>query len=131
MSAAMDRRTFLQVAAAAGGGLLIGNNWGQTPIKLSGGVSEAQLGHFIRIAPDNRVFIGCRTPEIGQGVRTALPMMIETAKSEAREHLTLEVNPWDAMNLTALRALIAPRTPRLRTEGRARPSAMRRGAGPP
>jgi len=93
MSAAMDRRSFLQVAAAAGGGLLIGNNWGQTPIKLSGGVSDAQLGHFIRIAPDNRVFIGCRTPEIGQGVRTALPMMIAEELDVRWEDVTVVAMP--------------------------------------
>ena len=34
------------------------------------------LGVFIRIEPDNRIVIGARGAEIGQGVKTSLPMLI-------------------------------------------------------
>jgi deoxyribonuclease-4 len=35
-----------------------------------------------------------------------LPMLIETPKSEAREHLRLDANPWDLRNLRTLRKLM-------------------------
>lgn len=38
--------------------------------------SGTAIGLFVRIEPNNRVVIGSRTPEIGQGVKTALPMII-------------------------------------------------------
>jgi deoxyribonuclease-4 len=62
---------------------------------------------------------------------SSLPMMIETAKSEAREHLRQEVNPWDAMNLATLRALLPRRTPPLRSAARGRPAATPREQGQP
>lgn len=42
----------------------------------SPGESGAMLGLFVRIDPDGRVVIGARSPEIGQGVKTSLPMLI-------------------------------------------------------
>lgn len=42
----------------------------------SGATESVALGAFIRIHPDNRVVIGARGCEIGQGVRTSLPMLI-------------------------------------------------------
>ena len=71
MSAAMDRRTFLKLSFTAAGGLVIG-----LPSDAAVQEADAQLGYFVRISPDNRFFIGCRQTEIGQGVRTSLPMLI-------------------------------------------------------
>lgn len=69
MSAALlSRRQLLQVALVGSGALLL-----RPREALAAG---AQLGLFVRIEPDNRVVIGARAPEIGQGVKTALPMII-------------------------------------------------------
>jgi len=65
--AGLTRRGFVQAVLTAGGAL-----WLQ-PAAATGG---ARIGLFVRLEPDNRVVIGCRQPEIGQGVRTALPMLI-------------------------------------------------------
>jgi isoquinoline 1-oxidoreductase beta subunit len=87
MSAAMDRRGFLKVTATAAGGVLIGTR------AVAQATAGGQLGHFVRIEPDGRVFIGCRTPEIGQGVRTALPMMIAEELDVRWEDVTVEPMP--------------------------------------
>lgn len=92
MKAAMDRRTFLKVSATAAGGVLIG-----APLAGAQASSGGQLGHFVRIEPDGRVFIGCRNPEIGQGVRTALPMMIAEELDVRWEDVTVEQMPLGIM----------------------------------
>lgn len=72
----LDRRTFLQMSALAGGGLALG--YFDCPIvEAQAGARAALLpSAFIRIAADGNVTIMAKTPEIGQGVKTSLPMMI-------------------------------------------------------
>ena len=74
----LGRRGFLKACATAGGGLLLGA-WLPTAALGEGSAaagSGAMLGVFVRIEPDGRVVIGARSPEIGQGVKTSLPMLI-------------------------------------------------------
>jgi isoquinoline 1-oxidoreductase subunit beta len=70
MIGALDRRVVLKAALATGGALAF---------DFSAPASAAQsvpINAFVRIAPDNSVIIGAHYPEIGQGVRTMLPMLI-------------------------------------------------------
>jgi isoquinoline 1-oxidoreductase beta subunit len=76
---ALGRRSFLRVSAIAGGGLLLSayidpKAFGQAPQ----GPPPATLtpNAFIRIAPDGIVTITAKNPEIGQGIKTMLPMLI-------------------------------------------------------
>ena len=77
----IDRRGFLQVSAVAGGGLLIGL---YTPDVLAQGRGGGPGGPaaslapntYITIHPDNTFTIIAKNPETGQGVKTALPMII-------------------------------------------------------
>ena len=82
MSDSIDRGRlrFLAVSLSASGALLIGIRLadaedGEVPPELLGD-DLTQLGPFVRIERDNRVVIGARGCEIGQGVMTALPMLI-------------------------------------------------------
>jgi isoquinoline 1-oxidoreductase beta subunit len=77
----VTRRSFLRVTALAGGGLLLvchldavegafaANPQAQTPPALAPNT-------FIRIAADGVVTIMAKNPEVGQGVKTMLPMLI-------------------------------------------------------
>ena len=84
MNAPVDpgRRRFLAVSLAAGGALLIGvrpARAGPAPAGLPPellGDDLSELGPFLRIERDNRIVIGARGCEIGQGVMTSLPMLI-------------------------------------------------------
>lgn len=78
MNAGISRRAFLQASAAAGGGLLLSLTFGcsRAPRPGAAEAGGSRLGAYIRIAPDGAVTIMAKNPEIGQGVRTMLPMMI-------------------------------------------------------
>ncbi|HSM03376.1 MAG TPA: molybdopterin cofactor-binding domain-containing protein, partial [Longimicrobiales bacterium] len=75
---AMDRRQFLKVGAVAGGGLLISSYF-----DVFGGTSRAlaelpsgYLNGHVQIAADGAITIMAQNPEIGQGVKTMLPMLV-------------------------------------------------------
>ncbi len=76
----LDRRAFLQVSALAGGGLLIGLYAPDVLAQGRGGGpgSAASLAPntYITIHPDNTFTIIAKNPETGQGIKTALPMII-------------------------------------------------------
>jgi isoquinoline 1-oxidoreductase beta subunit len=66
------RRLFLQTGAAVGGGLMLS-------FSLSGegrAAGEGKLNAYVRIAPDGGVTIVSKVPEVGQGIKTSLPMLI-------------------------------------------------------
>jgi isoquinoline 1-oxidoreductase beta subunit len=76
-----SRRRFLAVSLTATGALLIGTRWARAdqgaelPPELLGD-DVTDIGPFVRIERDNRIVIGARGCEIGQGVMTSLPMLI-------------------------------------------------------
>src|SRR5690348_5215810 len=79
MNPSVDRRSFLRVTALAGGGILLGTylKFGDTLDAFAEAAPAADaLGNFVRITPDGIVTIIAKNPEIGQGVKTMLPMII-------------------------------------------------------
>jgi len=77
----MERRTFLRVTALAGGGMLLAC-YAEPFAKVlaaapQGAPAETLLPNaFIRIAPDGIATLMAKNPEIGQGVKNMLPMLI-------------------------------------------------------
>ncbi len=80
MTTTLDRRSFLRVSAAAGGGLLIAVYLDPVADALAqrgrGSAPALQPSAFITIHPDGRVTLIGKNPEIGQGIKTTLPMLI-------------------------------------------------------
>jgi isoquinoline 1-oxidoreductase beta subunit len=73
----LTRRSFLQVTTASGGGLLIGAYSAPPAIaQQPPGPPPFEPTAFVRIAPDGTVTLISRNPEIGQGIKTMLPMLI-------------------------------------------------------
>lgn len=69
---ALTRRQFLIAGGGVAGSLVLGlPAFGQQNAS-----PERQIGFFVQIETDGRVIIGSNQPEIGQGVRTVLPMLI-------------------------------------------------------
>jgi isoquinoline 1-oxidoreductase beta subunit len=95
----LTRRQFLEITAVSGGGLLATLTFpGITRAAANAPAEPVPLGVFIRINPDNTVIIGAPGCEIGQGVRTSLPMLI------AEE---LDV-PWSQVRVEQLNYAIVP-----------------------
>ena len=69
------RRQFLEITLS-GGALLATLKFLEPADAAPGSPGAVPLGAFVRIQPDNTVVIGARGCEIGQGVRTSLPMLI-------------------------------------------------------
>lgn len=74
----LDRRSFLRVTAMGGGGVLLALYTDPLADVLAQGAPHATLAPnaFIRVAPDGIVTLMAKNPEIGQGVKTSLPMLI-------------------------------------------------------
>src|SRR5687768_4932758 len=76
----LNRRAFLRVTALAGGGMMVATY--VDPI--TGVFAQAPQGPavtfvptaFVKITADNVVTIMSKNPEIGQGIKTSLPMLI-------------------------------------------------------
>jgi len=74
VSQCYSRRQFLVAGTTVTGAFVLG-----VPLSnatASEASSGRQLGFFIEIKADGHVIIGTNQPEIGQGVRTALPMLV-------------------------------------------------------
>ena len=75
-----SRRDFLKVTALAGGGILLAS-YAEPLAALehlgaAAPMADPALSAFIRITADNIVTITAKNPEIGQGIKTMLPMLI-------------------------------------------------------
>ncbi len=100
LSPFMDRRQFVRVSALAGGGLLI-----STHMRLNAlGAGEALSAHtadfapnaFISISPSGAVSIIAPNSEMGQGVKTSLPMIVAEELDVPWEQVTItqgDLNP--------------------------------------
>jgi isoquinoline 1-oxidoreductase beta subunit len=77
---AMDRRTFLRVSAIASGGVMLALYTDGVASVLAQGPQAATQAYvpmaFIKVASDGAVIIMAKNPEVGQGVKTSLPMLI-------------------------------------------------------
>jgi isoquinoline 1-oxidoreductase subunit beta len=83
LGAQINRRTFLRVSAVSGGGFLLACHLPLLAEEFAGQGAAATSPTpaflptaFIRVAADGIVTITAKNPEIGQGVKTHLPMII-------------------------------------------------------
>ena len=91
----IDRRSFLKASALTGGGMIIGFNFFSAckpEAKLPKVIDISKKGFYncqgvIRIADNGMVTIFAPNPEIGQGVKTSMPMIIAEELDVAWENV--------------------------------------------
>jgi isoquinoline 1-oxidoreductase beta subunit len=71
---AVSRRAFLKASALVGGGLLL--EFHVPNVRAAASATGEALNAYIKVMPDGIVTITAKNPEIGQGVKTMLPMLI-------------------------------------------------------
>lgn len=94
----LTRRSFLQASAVAGGGLLLSSF--REPLEAAPAgrpAKDAALNAFVRVHPDGTVTIGAKNPEIGQGVKTMLPMLIADELDVEWKRVRVEQLPLDTV----------------------------------
>jgi len=93
MNTTMERRHFLKIGALAGGGLVVSSYFdlgGLAADEAVGAAANATLNGHVRIATDGTVTILAQNPEIGQGVKTMLPMLIAEELDVSWDQVTVE-----------------------------------------
>ncbi len=101
-STVTTRRDFLRVTAIAGGGLLLASYARPLGAAADAAASlgaappaDAALNAFVRLTPDGLVTIVAKNPEIGQGVKTMLPMLIAEELDVDWKDVRVEQAPLD------------------------------------
>jgi isoquinoline 1-oxidoreductase beta subunit len=101
-SSGVSRREFLRATAIAGGGLLLASYLEPAAAAAEGiaraTAAEPALGAYIRIASDGIVTIIGKNPEIGQGVKTMLPMLIAEELDVEWKNVRVEQGDLDPKN---------------------------------
>ena len=95
----LSRRTFMQISAAAGGGVLLGFSLLETTgitVWAATRASESFAPNaFIRIGRDDSVTLVMPYVEMGQGTYTSMPMLIAEELEVSLDQVTLEAAPPD------------------------------------
>ncbi|WP_371074783.1 MULTISPECIES: molybdopterin cofactor-binding domain-containing protein [unclassified Sinorhizobium] len=89
----LSRRQFLQVSAAAGGGLLLGLALPLAAEDANATAGEFTPNAFIRIESDGRVILTMPYVEMGQGTYTSVPMLIAEELEVGLAQVELEHAP--------------------------------------
>src|ERR1700747_3261879 len=95
--AMVGRREFLKTGAAAGGGLLV--SW-CLPLPTAGaskaaGENHVALNAFVRIGTDESVTVISSHSEMGQGIYTSLPMLLNEELEADWSKISVEAAPVD------------------------------------
>jgi isoquinoline 1-oxidoreductase subunit beta len=89
---AMSRRSFLVASMAAGGGLLLSATFPAIKGSASAaGADASMVTMFARISPSGVVTIFAPNPEVGQGTKTALPMIFAEELDVAWKDVVIEM----------------------------------------
>jgi isoquinoline 1-oxidoreductase beta subunit len=100
----VSRRAFMTVSAAAGGGMLLALSF---PDRADAALTaraansaehpehDTDINAYVTIAADNSITIKSKIPEIGQGIKTALPMIIAEEMDADWNQVTIVQAPVD------------------------------------
>ncbi len=81
MTNTQSRRDFFKIASTISGGLMLGFNWQEAKAVTPNIINKlaetgADFNSYIAIEPSGKVIIFSPNPEIGQGIKTAFPIIV-------------------------------------------------------
>jgi len=95
----MNRRSFLHITGLAGGGVLIGLGFKSTALAQGQGKGAPPPPpapvNYVKIAADGTVTIMAKNPEVGQAIRTMLPMLIAEELDADWKNVKIEQTDFD------------------------------------
>ena len=92
----LDRRQFIKISALAGGGLLVASALDAAEPFVVAPIADFAPNVFVSIAPSGAVTLIAPNSEMGQGIKTSLPMIIAEELDVAWEQVTVvqgDLNP--------------------------------------
>jgi len=100
MSTNQSRRDFFKTTAAAGGGLVLGFSWFsseafQPQVVGTAAADAIDFNAYLAISPSGTVTIFSPNPEIGQGIKTAFPIIVAEELDADWEKVKVEQSPLD------------------------------------
>src|SRR6188508_932697 len=98
LSGPVNRRDFLKLTGLAGGGFALAfyiRSGGTSAAADTLAKGEFAPNAFIRITPSGAVTIVSKQPEMGQGVKTSLPMIIAEQLEVPWKGITIEQGDFD------------------------------------
>jgi isoquinoline 1-oxidoreductase beta subunit len=98
----LERRSFLKISLLAGGGVMFGLTTERQAAAQGRGAPAPPIDphNFIKVAPDGTVTILAKNPEVGQGVKTMLPMLIADELDVDWKQCKIEQAPYDESKYT-------------------------------
>lgn len=96
----MERRSFIKFSTVAGGGLCLGLLLNEGPLQAQqlsadGAPENFEPNAYLSIATSGAVTILSKNPELGQGIKTTLPLIIAEELCADWKRVTVEQAPFD------------------------------------
>jgi isoquinoline 1-oxidoreductase beta subunit len=94
----VDRRTFLKLTGMTGAGLTLGGYVASPRVSAASVASKGKdfvPNAFVNISPEGRILIYSKSPEIGQGIKTAYPMIVAEELGANWDDVEVEQAPID------------------------------------
>ena len=89
---AISRREFVKLGTIGGAGLMLG--W-SLPAEAQAAGEAVELRPLILIDPDGQVTVFAQNPDMGQGVKTALPLIIAEELDVDWAAISVRQSQWD------------------------------------
>jgi isoquinoline 1-oxidoreductase beta subunit len=90
----LDRRSFIKLAGLAGGGLTLGFHLGAPSVAhAQEATGDFTPNAFLSISTDGSILIYNKNPEVGQGIKTAFPMIVAEELDADWSDVVVEQSP--------------------------------------
>jgi len=98
-AARLSRRGFIKLTGLAGGGLVLAVSLSQgarQALAQPSGGAVFDANPYVQIQPDGRIVLFAKNPDVGQGVKTSLPMIVAEELDADWQHVEVRQSVIDA-----------------------------------